>query len=140
MGRPPPPPLVRDHPDLRLRRAADDPRREATMAIVRAHPFAPASAVLFVFGFFALATRGLAASAGVYATILVGAAILASIVFVFAAALAAVESVTGRAWALGFRRLAPGELGAGGIAQRALKYATFLWLCNGTAFVVAGVI
>ncbi len=112
------------------------------MTAPRLRQVAPASALVFVLGFFGLAARGAtvsgAASAGVYALILGGAALFAGAVFVVTGLFAAVETVSGRAWALGFRRLAPGEATPAGIAGRALRYATFLWLCNGAAFFVAG--
>jgi len=112
------------------------------MFALRLRQLAPASALVFVLGFFGLAARGASlsgsASAGVYAVILAGAALFAGAVLGATVLLAALETVSGRAWALGFRRLAPGEATAAGIASRALRYATFLWLCNGAAFFVAG--
>ncbi len=103
---------------------------------------APVSAVLFVLGFSGLAARGTVVagtfSAGVTAVIVAGAVLFAAALLAVTAAFAAVETLSGRAWALGFRRLAPGEAGWRGIAHRALRYATFLWLCNGAAFIVAG--
>ena len=111
--------------------------RTAALALRHA---VPACALLFVGGFFALAARDGARSPGVYAAILVGSMLLASAVLGFTALVAAVESASGRAWASGFRRLAPSEHGARGWARRALRYATFLWLCNGAAFVVAALL
>lgn len=98
---------------------------------------APAGALLFVVGFFALAAGDAAASLAVYGLVAIGSLLLASAVLAVTALVAAVESLTGRAWASGFRRLAPAERSAGALAVRALRYATFLWLCNGAAFVVA---
>ena len=43
------------------------------------------------------------------------------------------ESVVGRAWASGFRELRPAERRFAGTAERALRYAGFLWLANGGA-------
>jgi hypothetical protein len=113
---------------------------EVTMPAIRLRQVAPASALLFVLGFFGLAARGSGVSpdGAVYLVILVGAAALAGMVLALTALFAAVETASGRAWALGFRRLAPGESGIRGVAVRALRYATFLWLCNGAAFFVAG--
>ena len=98
---------------------------------------APAGALLFFGGFFALAARDAAASAGVYGLIALGAALLVSGVLAVTAVVAGLEAWSGRAWAAGFRRLPPAESGARGWARRALRYATFLWLCNGAAFIVA---
>jgi hypothetical protein len=108
------------------------------MSAFRLAQVAPASALVFVLGFFGLAAHGAARSAGVYVVILAGSAAFAATVLGMTALFAAIESLSGRAWALGFRRLAPGEVTARGIAERALRYATFLWLCNGAAFFLAG--
>jgi len=94
---------------------------------------APAAAALFVAAFFALAARGAAPSAGVYAVILAGSALFAVAVLAASALFAALETLTGRAWALGFRRLEGAESGPRGLAMRAFRYATFLWAANGAA-------
>jgi hypothetical protein len=115
---------------------------EVAMLELRQRPVALASAAVFVLGFFGLAARGAVlagdASPGLFAIILAGATVFAGVVLALTLLFAAVETVSGRAWALGFRRLAPGEATKAGIASRALRYATFLWLCNGAAFFVAG--
>lgn len=101
---------------------------------------APAGALLFVGGFFALAARDASTSAGVYGLIVFGSVLLAGAVLGITAFVAGMEAWSGRAWAGGFRRLPPTESGARAWARRALRYATFLWLCNGAAFVVAALI
>lgn len=112
------------------------------MSALRLGRVAPVSAALFVLGFSGLAVRGAVVAgtvtAGVAVVIVVGATLLAVAVLGATAVFAACETLSGRAWALGFRRLAPGEATLRGIGVRALRYATFLWLCNGAAFVVAG--
>lgn len=124
--------MIRLEGDACMLPATTSVTRRLTLQLV-----APAGAALFVAGFFTLAARDASRDLAVYVLIALGAVLFASAVLGLTAIFAAVESLSGRAWAGGFRRLGPGESGGRAWAQRALRYATFLWLCNGAAFVVA---
>lgn len=88
---------------------------------------------VWVSGFFLLAVTGREVHLGVYALVLAGASVIALPIYLLGLVVAAAESVVGRAWASGFRALRPPERRFAGTAERALRYAGFLWLANGCA-------
>ena len=87
----------------------------------------------FISGFFVFGVAGRDLPLASYLLVLGGGALLASPIGLLMLAVAAVEASVGRAWASGFRRLAPAERGARQVVSRAGRYAGFLWLANGVA-------
>ncbi len=88
---------------------------------------------LFLSGFFLLAVAGRAFDLRVYGLVLTGAAIITVPGYLLGLLVTASESVVGRAWASGFRELSGIERRLLGTAERALRYAGFLWMANGAA-------
>jgi len=88
---------------------------------------------LFLSGFFLLAVAGRAFDLRVYGLVLAGGATVALPVYLLGVVVTASESVVGRAWASGFRVLSASERRFRGTAERALRYAGFLWMANGVA-------
>ena len=88
---------------------------------------------VWVSGFFLLAAAGRDYGLAVYALIMGGAIAVSVPVLLLAAVITASEAFVGRAWASGFALLPRSERGLQGIASRALRYAGFLWLANGSA-------
>ena len=88
---------------------------------------------VFMSGFFLLAVAGREFDSAVYGLVLGGAAALVLPIYLLGLVVTCSESVVGRAWASGFRALRPGERRWAGTAERALRYAGFLWLANGCA-------
>ena len=92
---------------------------------------------VFVSGFFLLAVAGRELQLAALGLVLGGAAFLTVPIYLFGFIVTFSESLVGRAWASGFRELRPGERRVSGSAERALRYAGFLWLANGCALWVA---
>lgn len=93
----------------------------------------------FASGFFLLAVAGRDFGAGVYVLVVGGAIVLTLPVALLSLAVAALESVFGRAWAAGWYRLSIGQRSRRATAARGLRYAGFLWLANGGALWFAAV-
>ena len=87
----------------------------------------------FVSGLFVLAAAGHAYPWAIYLVILAVAAALAVPLFGITLVVAGTEALLGRAWANGLRRLEPVERGLAATSNRALRYASILWLANGAA-------
>jgi len=87
----------------------------------------------FLSGFFLLAVAGRPADLGVYGLVLAGAAVITVPIYILGLIVTASESVVGRAWASGFHQLSDLERRSRGTAERALRYAGFLWMANGSA-------
>jgi hypothetical protein len=110
------------------------PRTEPAPGLRPSTPMlAIVGASAFVSGFFLLAVAGRDLGSGVYLLVLAGALVLTAPVALLSFLVASAESAVGRAWAAGWRRLAPEERTRRATGRRGLRYAGFLWLANGGA-------
>ena len=92
---------------------------------------------VFLSGLFVLAAAGTRYPLLTYVFVLGAAALLRLPLLAVTGLVAASETLVGRAWANGLRRLTWGERTSRGTATRALRYGAVLWLANGAAFWVA---
>lgn len=75
-----------------------------------------------------------------FPAIAVAAALLNAVVtLTLAGAMAAAETVAGRAWTLRYRRLSAADRRVAGTVDRTLQYASFVWLYGGAALIVVAV-
>lgn len=88
---------------------------------------------IFVSGFFLLAVAGRGFDIAVQLLVLSGAAVVLVPILALGVVVAWSEALLGRAWASGFRPLTRAERRGRGTAERAMRYAGFLWLANGCA-------
>lgn len=98
------------------------------------------AAGVFIAGCCALTLAGRGLPPLATAIVLAAAAMMAGALLAAMWLVAALEAASGRAWASGFRRLAPGERSPAAIVRRGLRYATVLWAANGAAFWVAALL
>lgn len=92
---------------------------------------------LFASGLFVLAAAGHTYPWQTHLFILAGAVALSLPLLLLTAIVAGSESLLGRAWANGLRRLPAGHRGWRATGDRALRYASVLWLANGAAMWLA---
>lgn len=95
---------------------------------------------LFLSGLFVLTAAGHAYPWATHLFILGSAAVLALPLLALTLVVAVSETLIGRAWANGLRRLGATDRAPRATAVRALRYASVLWIANGAAMWLATIL